>query len=115
MDSKRSERVGDLLVEFVSHMLNREVSDPRIGAITITGARVSRDLRHAWIYFRSLGEKEAQPEVLQGLKSASRFIRSKAARELRLRFVPAIEFVYDDTQDQAQRIEELLRLTKNNQ
>ena len=112
MDYKRSDRVGDLLLELISQLLTREVSDPRIGPVTLTGAEVTKDLRHARIYFSLLGNREKKTEVLAGLKSATGFIRAKISKELKLRFVPTIEFVYDETQDRAQRIEELLKQVK---
>ena len=112
MDYKRSDRVGDLLLELISQLLTKEVSDPRIGSITLTGAEVSKDLRHARIYFSLLGDERRKVEVLSGLKSATGFIRAKIAKELKLRFVPTIEFVYDETQDQARRIEDLLQQVK---
>ena len=63
MDYKRSDRVGDLLLELISELLAREVSDPRIGSVTLTGAEVSKDLRHARIYFRLLGAAEKKAEA----------------------------------------------------
>jgi ribosome-binding factor A len=115
MGYKRSDRVGDLLLELVSQLLTREVSDPRIRPITLTAAEVSKDLRHARIYFSLLTENERKPEVLSGLKSAAGFIRAKVAKELKLRFVPTIEFVYDNTADHARRIEDLLQQVKKGQ
>lgn len=112
MDTRRSDRVGDLLLELVSQLLTKEVNDPRIGPVTLTGAEVSKDLRQARIYFCPLVAKEDKTEILSGLKSATGFIRNRIAKELKLRFVPTIEFVYDDTQDQAQRLEDLLRQVK---
>ena len=112
MDYKRSDRVGDLLLELISQLLTKEVSDPRIGPITLTGAEVSKDLRHARIFFSLLGDERRRTEALSGLKSATGFIRAKIAKELKLRFVPTIEFVFDETQDQAQRIEDLLKQVK---
>jgi len=109
MDYKRSDRVGDLLLELVSQLLTREVSDPRIGPVTVTRAEVSKDLRHARIYFTILGADEAKGDVLKGLRSATGFIRAKIGGGLKLRFVPTLEFVYDDTMDQARRIDDLLR------
>lgn len=112
MDYKRSDRVADLLLELVSQLLAKEVSDPRIGPVTLTGVEVSKDLRHARIYFSLLAGNEGRAEVLLGLRSATGFIRAKIAKELKLRFVPTIEFVYDDTQDRARRIEDLLQQVK---
>jgi len=112
MQTKRSERVGDLILEFVSQLLSREINDPRVGVVTLTGAKVSNDLKHALIYFSILGEGPPKEEVHSGLKSATGFIRARMARELKLRFVPTLEFVHDETQATAQRIEELLRQVK---
>jgi len=115
MQTKRSERVGDLILEFVSQMLTREINDPRVGVVTLTGVKVSNDLKHARIYFSVLVEGQGKEEAISGLRSAAGFIRSKIARVLKLRFVPTIEFIYDDTQAKAQRIEELLRQVKDDQ
>ncbi len=113
MQSKRSERVGDLILEFVSQVLSREINDPRVGVVTLTGVEVSNDLKHARVFFSVLVNQQGKDEVLSGLRSASGFIRSKIARELKLRYVPTLEFIYDDTQANAQRIEELLRKVKD--
>ena len=112
MQTKRSERVGDLILEFVSQMLSREINDPRIGVVTLTGAKVTGDLKRAWVYFSILGEGQSKEEVLSGLKSATGYIRAKMGRALKLRYIPTLEFVHDETQATAQRIEELLRQVK---
>jgi len=112
MEYQRADRVGDLLIEMISELLRKEIRDPRIGAVTLTAAKVSRDLRHARIYFNLLGRREERKDVLAGLKSATGFIRSKVGKQLNLRFVPTIEFLYDETEDEAQRIEGLLKQVK---
>lgn len=109
MDYSRSDRVGDLLLELVSQLLMKEVNDPRIRAVTLTGADVSKDLRHAKIFFSLLAGAAEKDEVLAGLKSATGFIRGRVAKQLKLRIVPTIEFLYDDTEERAQRIDELLK------
>ena len=112
MDYQRSERVGDLLIKLISGLLREEIRDPRVASVTLTAAKVSKDLRHARIYFNILGGKTDKEEVLAGLRSATGFIRSKVGKEVKLRYVPALEFFYDDTEDQADRIETLLREVK---
>jgi ribosome-binding factor A len=109
MDYQRSDRVGDLLLELISELLRREIRDPRVGSVTLTAARVTKDLRHARIYFNLLGDTTGREAAAAGLKSAAGFVRNRVGKQLKLRFVPTIEFVYDETQDQAQRIEDLLR------
>jgi ribosome-binding factor A len=113
MDYQRSDRIGDLLIEVISDLLRKEIRDPRIGAVTLTGAKVSKDLKHARIYFNLLGRTEERKDILAGLKSATGFIRAKVAKQLKLRFVPAIEFTYDESEDEAQRIESLLKQVKS--
>jgi ribosome-binding factor A len=112
MDYQRADRVGDLLLELVSELLHKDIRDPRVGSVTLTAVKVSKDLRHARLYFNVLGN-ENRAEVLAGLKSASGFIRSRVAKQLKLRFVPTIDFSYDDSQDEAQRIEQLLNNVKS--
>ena len=112
MEYQRSDRVGDLLVELISELLRREIRDPRVRGVTITGAKVTKDLKLARIYFNVLGGGADRDNVLAGLRSATGFIRSRVGAELKLRFVPVIEFLYDETEDQAERIDELLRRAK---
>jgi ribosome-binding factor A len=78
----------------------------------LTGVKVSKDLRHARVFFNLLGAQENRVETLAGLKSATGFIRSKLGKQLSLRFVPSIEFTYDESEDEAQRIEALLKRVK---
>jgi ribosome-binding factor A len=112
MEYQRADRVGDLLVEIISELLRKEIRDPRISAVTLTGAKVSRDLRHARIYFNLLGGQEKRADAAAGLKSAGGFIRSRVSKQLKLRFVPTLEFFYDETEDEAQRIDDLLKQVK---
>lgn len=113
MEFQRSDRVGDLLREILAELLHREIRDPRLQTVNMTAVKVTHDLRHAKVFFSVLGDGVGKREALAGLKSASGFIRSKVAKQLKLRFVPSIEFVYDETEEQAQRIESLLRDAKS--
>lgn len=112
MDYQRAERVGDLLIEVISDLLRKEIRDPRIRTVTLTRAKVSKDLKHARIYVSFLGGQEQKSEALAGLRSASGFIRSKLGKQIKLRFIPTIEFAYDDAEDEARRIEDLLDRVK---
>ena len=119
MSYNRSHRVGDLLLEFLGKLLVRDLSDPRVRTVTLTGIDVRRDLKHVSVYFAVRGgqiSREGARDSLvssedakAGLTQATGFIRAKIAQELKLRFVPTIAFVFDETPDRAQRIDELLR------
>ena len=112
MEYQRSDRVGDLILEVVAELLRKDIRDPRVQAVTLTAVKVSKDLRHARIYFNLLGGQSDRADVLAGLKSAAGFIRAKVGKQLKLRFVPDLEFTYDDTEDEAQRIDQLLKQVK---
>jgi ribosome-binding factor A len=114
MEYQRADRVADLILEVVAELLRKEIRDPRVKSVTLTAVKVSKDLRHARVYFNLLGGRsEERREVLSGLTSASGFIRSKVAKQLQMRYAPSIEFTYDDTEDEAQRIDELLKHVKS--
>jgi len=113
MEYQRSDRVGELLVELIADLLRKEIRDPRVGAVMITGAKVTKDLRQARIYFNLLGDSQRRDEALAGLKSAAGFIRSKVGKQLSLRFVPTLEFFYDESEDEARRIDDLLKQVKS--
>lgn len=105
MPNYRKERVNDSVMQEVS-MILREVKDPRVGMITVTGASVSGDLKYAKIYFSSFDADVK--ETLKGLKSASGFIRSQLAQRLNLRATPELTFVYDDSVSHGAHIASLL-------
>jgi ribosome-binding factor A len=108
MEYQRSERVGDLLLEVLAELLRRDIHDPRLQWLNLTGAKVSKDLRHAKVFYNLLGPAVDQDEVSAGLKSAAGFLRSRIGKKLNLRFVPAIDFVYDQSEDEARHIDALL-------
>lgn len=108
MEYQRSERVGDLLLEVLAELLRRDIHDPRLQWLNLTGVKVSKDLRHAKVFYNLLGAAVEKDEVSAGLKSAAGFLRSRIGKKLNLRFVPAIDFVYDQSEDEARHIDALL-------
>jgi len=85
------------------------VDDPLIGFVTITGVKMSADLKHADVFFSAYGEPRAKEKAFKGLKRASKFIRRLLGERLELRYVPKLRFHIDETPEQAQRIEQILR------
>jgi ribosome-binding factor A len=94
MPKYKRQRVNDSVMQEVSLIL-REVKDPRVGMITVTGAEVSGDLKYAKIYFSAFDADVK--ETVKGLKSASGFIRSQLALRLNLRSTPELTFVHDNS------------------
>ena len=107
--SRRTDRVGEAIQELVAGLLVREIKDPRIGLVTITAVRVSPDLRHARVYFSSLGDDEQRTRSLRGLRSAAGFIRGQIARQLNLRVAPDVVFEFDPSLEEAERLSRLLK------
>ena len=107
--TRRTDRVADALQALVAELLLREIKDPRIGLVTITGVKVSPDLRHARVYFSCLGDDAQRAQSLKGLTSAAGFIRSQVARRLNLRVAPEINFEFDSSLEQAERLSRLLK------
>lgn len=108
MTFKRSEKVGEAVHEFISGLLLKGLKDPRIGFVTITGVKLTDDLRMATVYFSVIGTEEEKKSTEAGLNSAKGFIRKELAGHLSLRFVPEIIFRYDVSLDYGQRIETIL-------
>ena len=105
----RQDRVSDLIKDEVSRLLLRDVRDPRIGFVTITGVSVSPDLRNARVFVSVLGEPAARDASIEALNSAAGFFRRRLFRNLGLRYPPSIEFRLDDSLDRGERIDRALR------
>jgi len=107
--STRTDRVSDLIKDEISRLLLREVRDPRVGFVTITGAAVSPDLKNVRVFVSILGEPQARQESLKALNSAAGYFKRMLFRNLRLRFAPTILFRLDESLDRGDRIERVLR------
>lgn len=105
----RTERVAEAIRHAVATFLTAELRDPRIGFVTVTGVRVSRDLTHAWIAVSVMGVPEEEERSLAGLASAAGRLRAELARELRLRVVPELHFELDRGLAHAARINQVLK------
>jgi ribosome-binding factor A len=106
--SRRPEQVAETLRQVVTDALTRDVRDPRVGFVTVTEVRVTGDLSHATVMVSVPGDEAAKARALEGLRSASGFLRSRAARALTTRTVPEFHFELDKGLEHAARINALL-------
>ena len=106
---KRADRVADLLKMEIADLLLKQVRDPRIGAVTITGVKVTDDLRTAKVFFVEMGKDTCSADVQTGLRKATGFLRRELGRRLQLRHVPDILFFYDPSFAYGSRIDTLLK------
>ena len=107
-DRRRVRRLNQLFQEEIARLIQRELEDPRVQRVTVTGVETTADLRHAKVYVRTLGDETPVEEAVAGLESSQGFLRSRLGKELRVRRVPEFAFVVDRTLERAQRLEELL-------
>ena len=109
MAAGRMRRVDEAVRAVLSDAISKDLKDPRVGFVTVTAVKTSSDLRHARVYVSVLGDEHARAESIEGLRSAHGFLQSRVASELTLKRTPELTFEYDDTVDNAARINELLR------
>jgi ribosome-binding factor A len=109
----RPDRVAQEIQAAVAQLLTRgQLRDPRIGFITITGVKVSPDLRVARVYYSMIGTPEERRTTQLGLEAAKGFVRREVSAEVQLRVSPEIYFVFDESLTEGDKIERLLREVK---
>jgi ribosome-binding factor A len=104
----RLQRVNQLIREEISHLVQRELKDPRLGFVTVTEVDVAKDLRSAKVYVSVLGSDAQWQASLEALESARGFIRNWLLPRLRLRSVPHLTFHPDRSMAHAAHIQTVL-------
>jgi ribosome-binding factor A len=84
------------------------LKDPRVGFVTVTAVKTSRDLRHARVYVSVLGDAPTRESTMLGLRSAHGFLQGALAQQLKLKHTPTLTFEYDESVERAARLTELL-------
>lgn len=107
---KRSDRVAQELQKEIAVILQREVKDPRIGMVTVSDVEVSKDLAYAKIFVTFLFDHDeaAIEQGMKGLEKASPYIRSLVGKAMRLRIVPELRFIYDQSLVEGMRMSNLV-------
>jgi ribosome-binding factor A len=106
--SQRTERIQKLAKQVLGEAIH-DLKDPRVGFVTITAVRVTPDLRHARVFVSVLGSDEERTLTMAGLSSAKAHLRTELGRQMRLKYLPELEFDLDTGPEEAQRLEGLLR------
>ncbi|OGO42489.1 MAG: ribosome-binding factor A [Chloroflexi bacterium RBG_16_57_9] len=110
---RRQARIGELLQEELSTLIQLEMQDPRLNGVTVTDVQISPDLGHARVYVSVMGEAAAQQDVLRALQRASGFMRRELSARLDLRRVPDFSFYLDKSVARSQRILDLFDRIKS--
>jgi ribosome-binding factor A len=107
MAGARMRRVDEALREVVAAAVS-ELSDPRLGFVTVTGVETSPDLRTAKVFVSVLGDETERDATLDALRSSHGVLQSRIAAETRMKRTPTLTFHYDDTIEKGVRIFQLL-------
>jgi len=107
---KRTSRVGDFIKQELASLIQRELRDPRIGMVSVTGVEVSRDLAHATVFVTVLGKDSAADAVesIAALNHAAGFLRTQIAKISNARTTPKLRFVFDASIGRGARMSKLI-------
>ena len=115
MQTKRSDKVSDLLKKEISLIISSEIKDPRLQNINITAVKVSDDIGIATVFYTVIGEsiQKTQSNIdSKILEKLSGMIRSNLAKKIKIRRRPKIKFRFDESIEYSENIEKLLKNLK---
>lgn len=105
----RSVRVGGQIQKLLSELLQKRINDPRLSTTTISGVKMTSDLRIAKVYFAAADGGQSKADALEGFKSARGFLKRTLAATLGLRYMPDLQFYYDDSFDYGAHMETVFK------
>lgn len=111
MPSHKQAKTSSEIARVISEILFTEAKDEILKSITITGCKVSKDLSYAKVYFTSLIEMDPK-KLVKEVNEASSFIRGELSERVHLRHTPILEFVYDESIEYAENIENIIKEIK---
>ncbi len=107
----RTSRIGEVIMRELAQMIQQEVSDPRVGMVTVSHVDVTSDLRYAKVYITRLNETESEEDVkecIAGLTNAAGFLKRGIAKRVEIRTVPELKFYYDKSLEHGFHMDELI-------
>ncbi len=108
MKDVKLKKLTELVQRRASEVILYELSDPRLGFVTVSRVRLSRDLRHAIIYYSVVGSESDRSKTAHALEHARGHIQSRIAHAMHTRVTPIIEFRYDEAVEGAVRVSRIL-------
>ena len=105
----RAERISGKIQHAITELLRQKMQDPRVEMATISGIKMTSDLRIAYVYITVFGDKKKSYKALQGFKNSKGFIKKSIAPKLGLKYMPDIKFIYDDSFDKAAAMDKLIK------
>lgn len=107
--SIRTEKVAEEIKHQLAAILTRDLAELKLGLVTVTRVRISRDLKNAKAYLSFIGNKEPADVCVEKVNNRKKQIRMHLGKNMHLKFVPEIDFYFDDTIEYASRIDEIIK------
>jgi ribosome-binding factor A len=107
-DFSRTLRVAEQIQRDLADLVRLEVKDPRVGMITLTGVEVTSDYAHAKVFFTLLGDAQRIEAATQGLNRAAGFLRRELGHRIKLRGIPELHFIHDESVERGARLSQLI-------
>ena len=107
--SIRTEKVAEEIKHQMASILSRDLSELHLGLVTVTAVRISRDLKNAKVYLSFIGNKEPANACVEKINNRKKQIRMHLGAKMHLRFVPELDFYFDDNIEYASRIDEVIK------
>jgi ribosome-binding factor A len=111
--TRRTDRIGHLIQQEIGTLLLREISDVRIGFVTVSRVEVTTDLAHAKVFVSVMGTDKEKRDSMAGLSSTAPYMRTHLSKVLKMRTVPRLQFVEDKNLDHGFRINQILNDIKH--
>ena len=108
----RTARVGSQIQRELAGLIRDEIRDPRLGLVTVQAVKVARDLAHARVYYTLLGEIAERADSQLVLDHAAGYLRAELGHRLRMRSVPRLHFVYDESVERGEHLDALIERTR---
>ena len=112
MATQRQIQVANEIQQIVSVLLQREMKDPRIGFVTVTGADITSDLKYAKVYVSVMGTPEEKRETMEALTRSRGFVRREIAARMSIRAVPEVNFKLDQSIEHSDNVNRILNELK---
>lgn len=107
-DHSRTLRIAEQIQREIAELIRLELKDPRVGMVTLTDVEVSADYAHAKIFFTTLGTSDQIEAASAGLNHAAGFLRHELGQRIKLRSIPQLHFIYDESIERGMRLSRLI-------
>jgi ribosome-binding factor A len=105
----RADRISGMIQKAITDLLRKKIQNPKVEMATITGVRLTSDLRIADVYVTVFGGRKKIAEAMEGFKESKGYIKKSIAPKLGLKFMPELRFFHDDSFDKAARMDALIK------